>query len=134
MALVEATVRSAPPLLPLTAASTLWYPPFATLNRCHQSTELPHPLLRTSPRHRDILLVVSPPTRPPSFPLHASMTILWMSTKFRLPFLSPLSPCRYTPFSYSLGLPAPRSLLLSSTPARFGHLGRVSCSSHRFRA
>lgn len=83
------------------AASTLWYPPFATLNRCHQSTELPHPYI--SSRHS-----VDAPRRFSSdllsFPLHASVTVLWVSTKFRFSFLSlSLShfPCVYTFFLFS---------------------------------
>lgn len=82
MVLGEATVRSAPPPPAPPAASTLWHPPFATLNRCHQSTQLPPP-----PSPSPSSSYVFP--RPLSLSLHASMTILWTSTtKFRLLSLS----------------------------------------------
>lgn len=98
----------APSSRPPPAASTLWYPPFATLNRCHQSTELPHLFL---PRLSSSFL--SPPLS-----LHASMTILWTSaTKFRLPISHTLLLRSHTHLSSY-------SPVLSCHGTHFGHLRR----------
>lgn len=87
----------APSSRPPPAASTLRYPPFATLNRCHQSTELPTPSSFSFPS-----LSLSLCTLPR---LYFGRLLLNLGFYLSLPLS--LSP--HTPFLFSLSLS--RSLL-----------------------